>query len=419
MSISGYNVTQLLNDAVAGNPASMGFPALGNVGSEGRPVLLKKRDEDRFRAAESYDRVTPLSAAPSTFNGAGGVQVPWQLNSLQTQVIKRVALEFSITNSTGSTCYPTATPWWVQRIEIYSGANYIETIYAEQLQVYGLIENDTTDYYDISLVQNQSLFFPLNGYHNFAGIVTGTTASYFIELPSHSITSAFIWLPACSAPLRYVAFLNDNSIYTSGQTGLLINNIFLNIEGVRYANDAQFELQKIHKAAPMIMKSPRYQRQVITLGALPASGSITQTLTGMGNGIANEVVWYIRPTAATGANYFENNYQIASLTSITNQNNEIVAQSLAENYIRTLLTSDYDGSFRGDYVYMLPFSLSGKSSSENAKDVGGLILNNANILTLATLASTGSTSYDLIIMARLKGVFILAQDGSLQFVLLY
>jgi hypothetical protein len=67
---------------------------------------------------------------------------------------------------------------------------------------------------------------------------------------------------------------------------------------------------------------------------------------------------------------------------------------------------------------MLPFSLSGKSASENAKDVGGLILNNANILTLATLAGTGA-SQDLIIMARLKGVFILAVDGSLQYVLLY
>jgi hypothetical protein len=405
------DIKNALDASVTGSPEDFGYPPISLKGPKNKPIILRKRDERRFRARASLDRITSLSAAPSSFATAQGIQVPFQLTSMQTEVVRRCWINFNITNNLGGTVYPTATPFWIQRVEIYAGASYLETIYPEQIMCWGLLENSDTAWYDISSVQNQTLTFPLNGFHNPNGIVNNTTTDFFIELPSHSVTGAFLYCPALSAPLRYVVYLNGNNIYTTPGTGLTINYMNFFVEGIQYAPEARDRLLKLHQAAPFVMRCETFQQQIITLGNLPASGSIQQTLTGMGIGIASQLLWFIRPTSATGANYFENNYAQGYLTSFTDDKNTIIANSLPPNFLSTLLTSDYEGSFRSNAVYMLPWTLSGKASSEGL-DVGGVILSNTNSWTVQTIAATAN-SQDVIFMAKLKSVFILTPDGNL------
>lgn len=374
ITMSQLNIRKLLDAQTGGDPiSSAGYPDLQNIGTKAQPVLVKRSDEFGLRGYRTYDRVTSLSSAPSSFANAASVQVPFNLNSLQTEVIQDVYIEFSITNSTGSTVYPTSTNFWIDRVEIYAGANYLETVYGDHCMAYGLLESDTTDYYDLSAVSNQSLTFPCNGYHSTSGITTGTTQSYFIKLPYHCITEAFVWLPALAAPvsLQYRLYLNGNNIYTTGATGLTINQIFLVVNGIRYASDARDALMKIHRSGPMVSRCNAFQRQIFTVGNIPAAGNIVQTLTGLGIAIAEEVMFFLRPTAPSGTQYWESNYQIQSLVSLTNQNNEIIAQSLQWNYLQSLSTGDYDGSTRQDQLYVLPFTISLKDSFENYSDIGG------------------------------------------------
>ena len=416
--MSQYNIRKLLDAAVGGDPVSAsGYPDLQNIGSKSQPAYMKRSDEFGLRGSHTYDRVTSLSSAPSSFANSASVQVPFNLNSLQTETIQDVFVEFSITNASGSTVFPTSTNFWIDRIEIYAGANYLETVYGDHCMAYGLMENDTTDWYDVSTVSNQTLTFPLNGYHNASGIATATTGSFFIKLPRHSITEAFIWLPALAAPvaLQYRLYLNGNNIYTSGATGLTINQIFLDVMGVKFAADARDGLMKVHRSGPMISRCNAFQRQIFTIGNIPAGGQIVQTLTGLGIAIAEEVMFFLRPTAPSGTGYFELNYQIASLVSLTNERNEIIAQSLQENFLRTLSTGDYEGSTRGDFLYVLPFTISLKNSAENYFDIGGLVLNNANQINIQTLLSTGS-SYDLIVLVKQKSALVTSPDGTLQLI---
>jgi len=252
------------------------------------------------------------------------------------------------------------------------------------------------------------LINPTTGQHNTTGIAARATGNYYVKFPAFTVTNSFVFLPSLSQPLRLRIYLSGgNYMFTTAQQSLQLNQCYLEVHGIKYAPEVRNELMQLHRKGNFINKTSVYQWQLYNIGSsLSTADTQFQTILTSLQGEATSIMFWIRPSSQGGStNYglslLEENLELSQVNYITNDSSLAIFQSLPERFCRRFFIADhYPGLFRSNVVYMLPFSLQPRLSAQDGSDIGHLVLNNYNTLTLTSGAAGSNGPYSLMVFVK-------------------
>jgi len=149
---------------------------------------------------------------------------------------------------------------------------------------------------------------------------------------------------------------------TAAQT-LQLNQCYLEVHGIKYAPEVRNKLTQLHRRGNFVNKTSVFQNQIYNIGSsLSTADTQFQTILTSLQGEATSVMFWIRPSSQGGLTDYglgllEENLELIQVNYITDDSGLAIFQSLPERFCRRFFIADhYPGSFRTNFVYMLPFS---------------------------------------------------------------
>jgi len=381
------------------------------VQAPGQPYVIKRDQAEKLdgRAESAY--YTPQSSLSGVF--VQPTQVTFEIMpSTQTHIIDAMNLELVVRNTNVGTALLMPSFFFLQRMEIYSGSNLIDTIYPEQ-NFYESVLDNSRDYINAHLgVWNISANYGVTA----STLAAGASQTYFIPVKS-VLTQSKVFIRALRTKLEVRCFFGSFSEVTQSTTvatnGLVLDSCILRVDGFRFRPEMLASLIKSYEDTPHVARGVvrRYER--LTASGATSGVDSTMTLTSL-NGTYSHLRFFLRTNGAAREALIAG-IRLNTFTILDSNGAPLSYQNISGEYNRlemaaSKIASDfYSKTGTQTLLYQYTFAEQPVDTFQDGHNGGEQVLN-SNYRLVANPSATGAA--EMYVMAY-NLVNIAVEDGAL------